>query len=413
MTKGKIFIGLLDIASQISDWKKGFNELGYDTLTASITRQHVVQRNEVDIDISSMRRLSYRGIRPKKLQSWLQDNCDFSKNKVFQKALKECEIFIMIGRGFYQDYKDFKIIKERGKKLICIFTGDDSRWYHCMKQEFDRFGMDPIVYEPGYDYSLINLESHLMHLRNAEKYADVIISIPNQAQMALRPYDLFFCAIDLEMFSFTDSQRVIPKVVHAPSNPHFKGTEHFLAAVEKLKKEGIPFEFELIQGLPNREAIQKYKESDIILNQVYAPCGGKLAHEGMALGKVVLTRMGYDKGYDEKTPPNCPLIDISAESVYHKLKEIILDVELRKKLGQQGRVFVEKYNQSRIVAERLLFLLNDPKRKPDFEPTFFRDHFIPESPEAAILYNKWNKYVADCSWYKENVGSFKRDLLKF
>jgi len=410
---GKIFIGLLDIASQISDWKKGFSELGYDTLTASIKKQHVVQRNEVDIDISSLWRFSYRGVRPRKLQSWLQDKWDFNKNRVFRKALKECDIFIMIGSGFYRHYEDFKIIKESGKKLICIFTGDDSRWYHCMKQEFEKFGMDPMVYEPGYDYSLFNLEQHLEHLRNAEKYADVIVSIPNQAQMALRPYHLFFCAINIDHFSYKEGQRIVPKVIHAPSNPHFKGTEHFLSAVKRLKNEGVAFEFELIQGLPNMEAIQKYRDADIILNQVYAPCGGKLAHEGMALGKVVLTRMGYDKGYDEKTPLDCPLIDISATSVYEKLKEVILDIELRKKVGAQGRSYVEKYNQSKIVAERILNLLNDSDKKPDFEPDFFRDHFVPESKEAAVIYNKWNKFVSDCSWYKQSVGSFKRDLLEF
>lgn len=410
---GKIFIGLLDIASQISDWKKGFNELGYETLTASMYKQHVVQRNEVDIDISSLWKPSYRGIRPKNLQKYLQDKWIFSKNKVFKRALKECDTFLMIGRGFYEDYSDFRIIKEHGKKLICIFTGDDSRWYYCMKQEFEMYGMEPIVYEPGYDYSLNNLEKHLAHLRNAEKYADVIISIPNQAQMALRPYDLFFCALDLKSFDFNSEQREVPRIVHAPSSPHFKGSEYFLSAIERLKNEGIQFEFELIQGLPNDEAIRRYKQADIILNQVFCPCGGKLAHEGMALGKVVLTRMAYDKGYDEKTPEGCPLVDVSPESVYDKLKYIIKDVSLRRELSLQGRKYVEKFNDVPLVAQRIIDLIDNKDKQPDFKPLFFRDHFIPESDEAALVYNKWNKYVSECDWYKQYVGNFNRDRLTF
>ena len=408
----KIFIGLLDIASQLSDWKVGFKALGIETITASLKKQHVAQRNIVDIDLSKKFRPIYRGVRPRKLQAYLQDKWDFHKNITFRKVLKECDTFIFIGSSFFQDYEDFKIIKEKGKKLICVFTGDDSRWYYCMKQEFEQYGMHPIVYEPGYDYSIKNLEAHLTHLRNAEKYADVIVSIPNQAQMALRPYHLFYCALDLSMFPYSSEQREVPKIIHAPSSPHFKGTEHFLKAIDQLRNEGINFEFELVQGIPNDEAIRKYADADIILNQVFCPCGGKLAHEGMALGKVVLTKMGYDAGYDERTPDDCPLIDVNPDTVYQKLKEIILDVTLRKKLSGQGRAYVEKYNDAKVVAGRLLHLLTD-NPAPDFKPTFFREHFIPESEEARLAYNKWNKVVAGCEWYRGAVGSFQRDGLEF
>lgn len=411
--KGKIFIGLLDIASQISDWKKGFTELGYETLTATMYKQHVVQRNEVDVDISKLWKLSYRGVRPRKFQSYLQDRWHFSKNKVFREALSTCDIFIIIGRGFYGNYRDFKLIKQKGKKLVCVFTGDDSRWYYCMKQEFESYGMPPIVYEPGYDYSIANLERHLAHLRGAEKYADVIVSIPNQAQMALRPYYLFYCTLDLHSFPFSPEQRVIPKIVHAPSNPHFKGTKYFLDALDRLKSEGVQFDFQLVQNVPNQEAIRMYQDADILLNQVYCPCGGKLAHEGMALGKVVLTRMGYDKGYDEKTPEGCPLVDVGPETVYHKLKEIIGDVELRKKLAIEGREYVAKYNAAPIVAAQMLERLHDNNKHPEFVPTFFKDKFIPESEESIPIYNKWNKFVSHTDWYKQQVGSFERDGLVF
>src|SRR3954471_18553853 len=107
--KGKIFIGLLDIASQLTDWKKGFTELGYEAVTASMFKQHFAQRNEVDIDLSKMWRPTYRGVRPRALQSYLQDKWNFNKNKVFREALESCDIFIMIGRAFYTDYSDFRL----------------------------------------------------------------------------------------------------------------------------------------------------------------------------------------------------------------------------------------------------------------------------------------------------------------
>ena len=409
----KIFIGLYDIASQISDWKKGFSALGFETLTATLRKQHIVQRNEVDIDISKSWQLSYRGVRPKALQAHLQDKWHFAKNKVFKRALKECDIFIFIGAGFYEDYSDFKAIKEKGKKLICIFTGDDCRWYYCMKQEFEMYGMHTMPYEPGYDYSTTNLKSHLTHLRSAEKYADLIVSIPNQAQMALRPYYLFKCAVDLDMFPHRPVQRKIPKIIHAPSSPHFKGTSHFLDAVAKLKNEGVSFDFELIQGIPNKEAIQKYADADIILNQLFCPCGGKLAHEGMALGKVVLTRMAFDKNYDEQTPEGCPLVDVSPENIYEVLREIIYDLPRRQRLAEAGRPYVEKNNAVNVVSQRLLDMLEDNNRFPHFIPSFFKDHFVPESETAIPIYNDWNRYVSGSGWYKQYVGFFERGRLIF
>jgi hypothetical protein len=51
--------------------------------------------------------------------------------------------------------------------------------------------------------------------------------------------------------------------------------------------------------------------------------------------------------------------------------------------------------------------------KPDFYPTFFRDNFIPESEEAAAVYNKWNNYVKDCDWYKKHVKTGERAGLSF
>jgi glycosyltransferase involved in cell wall biosynthesis len=408
----KIFIGLEDIASQIGDWRKGFNTLGYETFTASLGRKHIAQRMDVDVDISSLFKLSYRGVRPRKLQHHLQDKWHFTKNRVFKRALRECDVFVMIGSSFYNDVDDFRIIKESGKKLVCILTGEDCRWYYTMKQEFEMYGLEPIEY-PGHRVnSPQRLNGQLTYLRNIEKYADVIMSLPNQAQLALRPYSRFICLIDYESLPFSGIQRVIPKIVHAPTNQEFKGTRHFLSALERLKNEGVKFEFELIENLPYPDAIKKYEDADIILNQVYCPCGGKLAYEGMALGKIVLTRMGFDKGYDEKTPEGCPIIDIGPSTVYEKLKDIIQNLPLRQELSYRGREYVEKNNSSTDAAKKVMKLL-EGKDKPDFVPNFLKEHFVPESDDAAQVYNNWNAYLKNCEWYKKYVGSFSRDGLIF
>ena len=240
------------------------------------------------------------------------------------------------------------------------------------------------------------------------------MSLPNQAQLALRPYERFICALDLEKFSFSGEQRVVPRIVHAPTGHHFKGTKHFLNAIERLRQDGVKFEFELIEGVSNQIALEKYTNADIILGQVYCPCGGKLAHEGMALGKVVLTRMGFDKGYDEKTPEGCSLVDIGPDNIYEKLKELISNASKRRELSVIGRAYFEKNNDCTLAAKRIIELLSTKEDiEPEFIPNFFRNHFVPESNEAAIVYNKWNAYLSDCHWYSKYVGTFDRNGLKF
>lgn len=79
-----------------------------------------------------------------------------------------------------------------------------------------------------------------------------------------------------------------PIVIHAPSHRGAKGTAHILEAVDRLKAEGVAFEFVLVEKLSNTEARKLYERADLVVDQLLAGWYGGFAVEAMALGKPVI-----------------------------------------------------------------------------------------------------------------------------
>src|SRR5262249_5890278 len=67
-------------------------------------------------------------------------------------------------------------------------------------------------------------------------------------------------------------------ILHAPTDETIKGTAFIVAAVERLKRRW-PIELVLVRGLPHAEAVQRYRQAGLVVDQVLAgwdrgPAGG-------------------------------------------------------------------------------------------------------------------------------------------
>lgn len=414
--KRRIFIGMENIASQIPDYKKGFEEIGHEVFTAVHGFNHPGQSKEgIDFDLSKKVNIwkHYRFIRPRCLQLFLKQKFNIQKNRLFRKVAKNCDTIIYLGSTIYDDCSDIKKFKNLGKTVLVIFMGSDIRWYHAMKQEFDMFGLPPAEYNPNWYSTDQNLIKHLNYLRLSEKYADYIVSMPNQSQLSIRPYFSYRSILNLSMFSLSnEKQRIRPLIVHSPSSRDFKGTKYILKAIDNLKESGFNFDFELIENLEYEKAIQKYRNCDILISQVLCPSGGKLAYEGLSLGKVVLSIMGMDLGYDEKNPRSTPIVDVNIYTLEKKLKQLIVNRELRQRIALKGPSFVSEYNSKEFICSRILDIL-DGKIEPEIYPTFFSEFFEPELPSRLSIYNSYTEMVKDCNWYKKLKFEEERSGLKF
>ena len=144
-----------------------------------------------------------------------------------------------------------------------------------------------------------------------------------------------------------------PVILHAPSSRRRKGTEHVIAAAG-----GLDAELELVEGLHHDEARKRYLRADIVVDQLNAGWYGLFAIEAMALGKPVITFL-HDEAVartQEAFGVRVPLVSATKETLHERLAELVADAELRRRLGAEGRAYVERVHDIERVTDRLLAL---------------------------------------------------------
>jgi glycosyltransferase involved in cell wall biosynthesis len=142
-----------------------------------------------------------------------------------------------------------------------------------------------------------------------------------------------------------------PLVVHAPSNRARKGTAHVIEACAQL-----PVELEIVEGLRHDEARERYARADIVVDQLNAGWHGVFALEAMALGKPVVSHLKPDvvERSAESFGARVPIVQATADTLVDALRPLVEDVDLRRRLGAQGRAYVEQVHDIDGVADRLL-----------------------------------------------------------
>ena len=128
------------------------------------------------------------------------------------------------------------------------------------------------------------------------------------------------------------------------------------AAVKRLKDEGIPLEYILVEGMSNAEAKKIYETADVLVDQLLAGWYGGLAVELMALGKPVIS---YIRESDlvhipKEMSEDFPVINASPDTIYEVLKKWLAapKSELREQ-GKRSREFVEKWHDPLKIAADL------------------------------------------------------------
>ena len=146
-------------------------------------------------------------------------------------------------------------------------------------------------------------------------------------------------------------ERERPLVVHAPTGRERKGTEHVIAACERL-----PVDLEIVEGLHHDEAFERYKAADIVVDQLNAGWYGIFAIEAMALGKPVLTFLHAEavRRTEEAFGARVPLVRVTKETLRENLARLAADPEARARIGTASRAYVERVHASERIADRLI-----------------------------------------------------------
>lgn len=152
-----------------------------------------------------------------------------------------------------------------------------------------------------------------------------------------------------------------PLILHAPSDPHIKGTRCIVEALEALRSE-FDFEFRMVEGLPHEEAMRLYADADLLIDQLLAGWYGGLSVELMAMGKPVACYVREeDLGFiPAGMKADLPLYRIHPDSLVDDLRRIFSDQPRWEEVGRQSREFVMRWHHPQKLAKVLLGAYVDP-----------------------------------------------------
>jgi hypothetical protein len=243
------------------------------------------------------------------------------------------------------------------KKVIAVtYQGDDARQSdYCIKN----FPIS-IANEVGSDYYFPDLDFRKRcRIRWFEEYADLIYALNPDLLWVLPERATFIPYANVNILEWTPvfkKPSVRPLVLHAPSHRNAKGTHYIIDAVNRLKDEGILFDFILVEGRSNADARLLYEQADLVIDQLLAGWYGGLAVEVMALGKPVIS---YLRRSDLVfIPPEMreelPIIEADPFSIYSVLREW-LTVRLGDLMerGARSREYVERWHDPARIARQM------------------------------------------------------------
>tara|TARA_B100001113_G_C21123044_1_gene628312 strand:- start:4756 stop:5844 length:1089 start_codon:yes stop_codon:yes gene_type:complete len=230
------------------------------------------------------------------------------------------------GMDFLKNEFFVKELKERGKKIICHYHGEDLRTR----------GVMPFIDK----VSDINLTNEL----------DLLDKHPNIKYIFL-PFSTS------DYFQKTTLNKKL-QLSHAPTNRYYKGSQHIIKVCQKLHNEG-KIKFDLIEGLPHAVAMKHKANSDIFIDQIGNKGGwgyGMNSIESLSMGICTLTEM--NDIYNEFISDH-PFLHIEEKNLEKTLRDLIENREKITELGNRGKEWVEKNHNVKTVADTLYSYYRD------------------------------------------------------
>lgn len=246
-----------------------------------------------------------------------------------------------------ENFQDLPKIKQKNKKMIMHHWGNDVRFHEQAK-----------VNNP-YAYTGDSPPNEVIHdrLTKISKYIKQAIVQDYEVYEYVKNYyekvHVLPIAIDLSTITpkFPSVEKKKPLVLHAPTNPEFKGTVYVEDVIQKLQATH-EFEYKRIEKMSNEEALKLYEDADIIIDQILCGSYGLLSVESMALGKPVITFIRPD--LVKTFPSELPIVNANPDNLYDQAKLLLENPILRHQLGKLGREYVSNYHNHRVVCEKLL-----------------------------------------------------------
>jgi len=220
------------------------------------------------------------------------------------------------------------------------------------------------------------------NLKNIEKYATYILNHPPMAHYLTRPFIQMLAvgspAITPEVFIECQKNRMNTsvRILHAPSHPEIKGTEHIRKCLQELSDEGHKFEYIEIMRKSNDEVLKEIRKCDFVVDQVYSDYPLPMfALEAASYNKPAIIGGYYvdyiDKDIEQSYIPTSYFCH--PDKIKDAIKTFILDHELRISYGNKAADFVRHKWNAKTVASRYIAIIKG--EVPDawlYNPNYIR-----------------------------------------
>jgi hypothetical protein len=254
---------------------------------------------------------------------------------------------------------DVPLIKARGHRVAYRFTG----WELIDRQrELERNPYS--AFRHGWDGGFAE-DLKAEYLGFLREYADAFMVVDPMMREHCPEAEIVPRVLPVAEFEEVGIERTArPLIVHSPSNQVYKGSRFVLEALDELRAEGVGFELKLLERVPFKEAVEWYKRADLVVDQLLIGWYGVLAMECMAMGKPVAVYMRPDLA---DTPGEIPVWNVNIDNLKGRLRELILDFELRRDLASRARDYVRRVHDFDAVIPRLIgvyerIMAGPPKR---------------------------------------------------
>lgn len=388
----KIFIGTEDIAFYLSGLSLGLKRIGYDNTTFVSSKNKLGINSKYDIVESVNFFDGYYcnkvlDLLPYRISNYI---ISFARYIKFHRIIKEHDLFIFIWKPIITESYLFKRLIKNKKKIVCIHLGSDVRHYDSFCNEYN-INKEDIPKE-----FFGSLNDKMQKIRYHELFADQIYSVPDQAGLLISPYyHVFLPVLNYEKIVYKVPNNIIPNIVHIPSNSKLKGTDIFIECLEKLKQEGLKFNFKLLKDIQHNEIHTFLTEADIVLDELYLNGPGMLGAEAMFAGCVVVTKSLNSFVFSP------PIVSVDKETLYAKLKETIVNKEYRIQLAELARRFVLENNTPEKVAQKIISNLLTKDNEYDYYPKYYLESFTIDKEPL----KQSTKYLTEQVLQKYNIDN--------
>ncbi len=272
---------------------------------------------------------------------------------MFRYGLRYDVFHFFFGESLLSSYLyDVPYLKMLGKKVFFYFCGCDVR---DSKTVIDKYKHSACKY----CWPMCCSANRERAFEVAKKYADgIFVSTPDlleffdHAVLLPQPVDLeYLDEVSHSAVGVIEGEDEVV-IAHAPSHKALKGTSFIEEAVKELKREGQNIRLTMVEKMPHTEALRVIAGADIIIDQLLIGWYGVQAVEAMYLEKPVVCYIR--DGLEEYFSDECPIINANIENIKDIIRDLINKRDTWEELGRQGRSYVKKYHDSKVVAAKAL-----------------------------------------------------------